>query len=74
MLLLKQDITRQGQMETAIELDENNNKEYKVKAICDNEVYVKESDNSYHLSDLYYLVLRKNYPEEENTWEPILAI
>lgn len=50
-----------------------NSKEYKVIAICDNEVYVKEFDGR-HLSGLYYLVSWKGYLEEEITWEPILAI
>ena len=41
------------------------NKEYKVEAIQDSTVYVKKADG--HLPGLYYLVLWKKYPEEENT-------
>lgn len=39
-----------------MKIDKNNNKKYKIKAICDNEIHRKESDSSY-LFDLYYLFL-----------------
>ncbi len=55
MLLLKQDTRKKGQVETARELDKGNSKEYKVKAICDNVVFVKKSES--YISGLYYLVL-----------------
>lgn len=45
--------------------DRNNDRKYIFKAICDNGVYARKSDN--HLPGLYYLVFWKNYPEEENT-------
>lgn len=48
-------------------------KEYEVEAICDSTVYARESKSS-HLPGLYYLVSCKGYPEEENTWEPALAV
>lgn len=35
--------------------DDSNGKKYKIKAICNNEVYAKES-NSGHLLDLYYFI------------------
>lgn len=35
--------------------DDSNDKKYEVKAICDNKVYIKESDSS-HLLGFYYLV------------------
>ena len=41
-----------------------NNKEYKVEAIQDSVIYAKEADR--HLPRLYYLVIWKGYPEEEN--------
>lgn len=59
MSLLEKDTTRKGQIdENAIKLDagNNNNKEYKVKVIWDNAIYIRELE----LSDLlyfYYLVL-----------------
>ena len=63
--LLEQDTTRKGRVdEKAMELDAGDNKEYKVKAICDSAVYAKESAG--HLPGLYYLVSWKGYPEEEN--------
>lgn len=50
-----------------LEFENNgNSKKYKVKTICDNKVYAKESDFG-HWLDLYYMVLWKDYPEEENT-------
>ena len=50
-----------------IDFDAGNNKgeEYKVKAIQENAVYARESEEG-HLSKLYYLVFWKNYLEEEN--------
>lgn len=48
------------------------NKEYKVKVIWNSAVYTKEMQD--HLSELYYLVLWKGYPEEDNTWESVSII
>ena len=71
--LLEQDTTRKGRVdEKAMELDANDNEEYEVEAICDSAVYARELVG--HLPGLYYLVSWKRYPEEENTWEPALAI
>ena len=65
---LEQDTTRKGRVDknNATELDAGNNdsKEYKLEAIWDNAVYVKES--TCHLPRLYYLVFWKSYLEEEN--------
>lgn len=47
------------------EIDENNSKDYKVKAILDSAVYASKSKG--HLLGLYYLVSRKVYPKEKNT-------
>ncbi len=47
-------------------------KKYEVEAICDSAVYARESEG--HLPGIYYLVSWKGYPEEENTWEPALAV
>ena len=77
VLLLKQDITRKGQMnelfpEPEPEFDIGNNKEYEVEIIKNSAVYAKESKR--HLPGLYYLVFCKSYPEEESTWEPSFAV
>ncbi len=41
---------------------------YEVKAIWNSAIYARESKGE--LPGLYYLVLWKSYPKEENTWEP----
>ena len=65
--LLEQDTTKMGRVETSIELEKDNSKEYEFKAICDSEIYGKKSDCGHHLLGFYYLVLWKSYPEKENT-------
>ncbi len=54
MLLLEQDITRKGQVETTIELDKPTSKECEVEAIYDSMVYASKSEG--HLPGFYYLV------------------
>ncbi len=76
--LLEQNTTSKGQVDkTTFRLDfenDGNGEEYEIEAICNSVVYAKESDNDHHLPGLYYLVSWKNYPEEENIWEPALAV
>ena len=48
-------------------------KEYKVYGICDSAIYAKESESG-QLLGLYYLISWKDVPEEEDNWEPALAI
>ena len=60
-------------MQLDFEFKAGNNKEYEVDGIGDSVVYAKESATR-QLPGLYYLVLWKDYPEEENTWEPASAI
>ena len=73
--LLEQDITRKRRVddENATELDTDNSEKYKVEAIWDNAVYVRESESG-HLQGFYYLVSWKEYAKEENTWEPVSAV
>ena len=51
----------------------DNSGKYKVEAIWDSAVYARKLELG-HLSSLYYLVSWKEYPEEKNIWEPVLAI
>ncbi len=75
MSLLKQDTTRKGKVdrkalpEPEKEFEAGDNKEYEVKAIINSAVYGQQANNSQILV-LYYFVLWKSYPEEENPWEP----
>ena len=52
--------------ETLLELNTGNNEEYKVEAIRDIAVYIRESKSG-HLPGLYYLVFWKGYLKKENT-------
>ena len=73
MLLLEQDTTRKERVEKVPELDAgDNSEEYKVEAIWDSAVYMRELEG--HLPGLYYLVAWKGYLKEENNWEPFLAV
>ncbi len=77
MSLLEQDTTRKGRVDKALpepekEFEAGDNKEYEVEAIIDSAVYGQQANNQ--MPDLYYLVLWKGYPEEENTWEPSSAV
>ena len=76
--LLEQDTTKKGRvndmkLDFEFEAGDNKDKEYEVNGIWDSAVYAKESATG-QLPGLYYLVLWKSYPEEENTWESALAI
>ena len=72
--MLEQDTTRKGRVDDETELDAGDNSgEYKMEAIWDSAVHARESESGY-LPSLYYLVFWKSYPEEENTWEPALAV
>ena len=44
-----------------------------MEAIWNSKVYTRESVSS-HLPGLYYLVCEKDSLNEENTWEPALAV
>ncbi len=75
--MLEQDITRKGRVDKALpepekEFEAGDNKEYEVEAIIDSTVYGQQANDQ--IPGLYYLVLWKGYPEEENTWEPSLAV
>ena len=76
--LLEQNTTKKEgvndtQLDFEFEAVDNKDKEYEIDGIWDSAVYAKESAIG-QLPGLYYLVLWKGYPEEENTWEPTSAI
>ena len=77
MSLLEQETTRKGRVdEKTLQLefeDDGEGEEYEVEAIRDSAVYAKESESG-QLPGLYYLISWKDFPEEENTWEPASAI
>ena len=78
MSLLELDTTRKGQVDEKVrqmEFDTGDveSGEYEVEAIRDSAIYARELELG-HLPGLYYLVSWKGYPEEENTWEPALAV
>ncbi len=54
------------------EFEAGDNNEYKVEAIIDSVVYGQQPNNQ--MPGLYYLILWKGYPEEENIWEPSSAV
>ena len=65
--LLEQDTIKKERVKKILELDAgNNSKEYEVEAIRDSAVYANKSESG-HLLGLYYLVVWKGYPKEENT-------
>lgn len=59
-------------LELELELNIEDNKEYKVEAIVDNTIYAKVARD--YLLELYYLISWKDYLEDESTWEPISTI
>lgn len=75
MLLLEEDNTRkeQADKELKMKLKTGDNIEYKVEAIWDSAVYAWESIAN-HLPSFYYLIFWKDYPKEENIWEPALTL
>ena len=58
---------------TELDAGNDNSEKYKVKAIWDSTVYVKELKSG-HLSGLYYLISWRRYLEEKNIWGPASAV
>ncbi len=50
--------------EKELEFEVGDNKEYEIEAIIDSAMYNQQANNQ--MPSLYYLVLWKGYPEEEN--------
>ena len=74
MLLLEQDTTKKERVDKQVtELEAGDSEEYEVEAIWDSAIYAGKLE-SCQLLGLYYLVAWKGYPEEENTWKPLLAV
>ena len=59
-------------MQLDFKFEAGNEKESEVNGIWDSAIYAKKSASQ--LLGLYYLMLWKGYPAEENTWEPALVI
>ncbi len=77
MLLVEQDTIRKEWVNKTLpeptkEFEAVDNKEYKAEAIIDSAIYSKETNNQ--MLDLYYLILWKSYPEEENTQKHSAAV
>ena len=72
VLLLEQETIRKEWEFLVPEYKLEDDKEYKVEAIRDSTLYVKKTNRV--LLELYYLVVWKEYLEEENTWKPSLAV
>ncbi len=71
MSLLEQDTSKKREVDSKAlpepekEFEAGDNKEYEVKAIINSAMYGQQANNQ--MPGLYYLVLWKDYPEEENT-------
>ena len=75
MSLLKQDTTKKERVDKNVTKFKAgiNNKKYKLKEIWHGAVYAKKSAMGYLLS-FYYLITKKDFLKEKNTWEPTLAV
>ncbi len=61
-----------SKLEQKLEFEAGGNKEYEFEAIIDSAISGQQANDQ--MPGLYYLVLWKGYPKEENTWEPLLAV
>ena len=72
--LLEQDTTRKERVDEQVtELEAGDSEEYEVEAIWDSAVYASKLESG-QLPGLYYVIVWKRYPEEENIWEPLFAV
>ena len=75
MLLLEQNIIRKKRVNknvTKLDFKASNSKKYKAKAIQNNVVYANKAH--VHLSGFYYLIVKKGYLKEKNTYKLLLAV
>lgn len=74
MLLLEQNITWKKQVDKNVtKFNFGNSKEYKIRKIRDNIIYVRKLEAK-SLLKLYYLITSKKYFKPENIWKLILAV
>ncbi len=79
--LLEQNTTKKEQVDNTLpkpekdlEFKDGGKKKYKFEAIIDSGVYSQQANSNDQMSGLYYLILWKSYPGEENTWKPLSVV
>lgn len=75
MSLLEQDTTRKERADwkvTKLKFEVGYKEKYSPGEIWDSAI--KGNDEKCYLPELYYLVYRKSYPEEDDNWKPASAV
>ena len=74
MSFFEQKTTKKERVDKRVtELEAGDSQKYKVEAIWNSAIYASKSKSS-QLPGLYYLIVWKGYPKEENTWEPLSVV